>query len=158
MIRHYRVEDQDYIVNSHYELYNQEFGYDVSFREFIEKSVRGFMERTDNAETIFILEINEKQSGSVSIKKVNDTTAQLGLFLVEPNVRGTGYGQKLIEAAITFSKENGYRSIILWTNSELKAARRMYERAGFKLKNTRTQMLSKKVLLEEKWELLLVDS
>ncbi|WP_332633925.1 GNAT family N-acetyltransferase [Halalkalibacter flavus] len=157
MIRTYRLEDKDYIVNSHYDLYNKDFGYDLSFRDFIEESVSGFIERADSYENIFILEIGGKQSGSVSIKKVNAITAQLGLFLVEPNVRGTGYGQKLVETAISFSKENGFESIILWTNSELKSARRIYERVGFELKKTQTQILSNKELIEEKWELMLVD-
>ncbi|WP_096200157.1 GNAT family N-acetyltransferase [Bacillus sp. FJAT-45350] len=158
MIRTYRVEDKEFIVSSHYDLYSKEYGYDLSFRDFIEESVSGFIERADSDETIFILEISEKQSGSVSIKKVNDTTAQLGLFLVEPNVQGTGYGQKLVETAINFSKEKGFESIILWTNSELKSARRIYERVGFELKQTQTQMLSNKELIEEKWELMIVDS
>ncbi|UCZ55000.1 GNAT family N-acetyltransferase [Bacillus shivajii] len=152
------MEDKDYIVNSHYDLYNKEFRYDLSFRDFIEESVSGFIERADSKENIFILEIGEKQSGSVSIKKVSDTTAQLGLFLVEPNVRGTGYGQKLVEQAITFSKDSGFKTIILWTNSELKSARQIYERAGFELKETQTQILSNKELIEEKWELKLVDN
>ncbi|MFD1739423.1 GNAT family N-acetyltransferase [Bacillus salitolerans] len=158
MIRSYRLEDKDYIVNSHYDLYNKEFGYDLSFRDFVEQSVRGFIERANSDENIFILEIDERQSGSVSIKRVNDTTAQLGLFLVEPNVRGTGYGQRLVEKAINFSKENGFKSIVLWTNCELKSARRIYERFGFELKETQTQMLSNKELIEEKWELTLVDN
>lgn len=158
MIRTYRLEDKDYIVNSHYDLYKKEFGYDLSFRDFIEESVRGFIERANSDENIFILEIGKKQCGSVSIKRVNDTTAQLGLFLVEPNVRGTGYGQKLFETAINFSKENGFKSIILWTNSELKSARRIYERFGFELKKTQTQVLSNKELIEEKWELVLADN
>ncbi len=82
----------------------------------------------------------------------------MGLFLVEPNVRGTGYGQKLVETAINFCKKNGFKSIILWTNSELKSARRIYERFGFELKETQTQMISNKELIEEKWELILVDN
>jgi GNAT superfamily N-acetyltransferase len=155
MIRTYRLEDKDYIVNSHYDLYSKEFEYDLSFRDFIEESVIGLVQRADTEENIFILEVNEKQSGSISIKKVNDNTAQLGLFLVEPNVRGTGYGQELVETAINFCQEKGFASIILWTNSELKSARRIYERVGFELKKTQTQILSNKELIEEKWELML---
>lgn len=158
MIRKYRLEDKDYIVNSHYDLYKSEFGYDFSFRKFIEKNVSGFIERADSYENIFILEIDGKQSGSISIKKVNDTIAQLGLFLVEPIVRGTGYGQKLVETAINFSREKGFENLILWTNSELKSARRIYERFGFKLKKTQMRILSNKELIEEKWELMLVDN
>ncbi|WP_197208134.1 GNAT family N-acetyltransferase [Cytobacillus firmus] len=153
MIRTFSLFDVDYIVNSHSELYNKEFKYDLSFRDFIEKSVNEFIERADNKENIWILEIGGKRSGSISIKKVNDHTAQLGLFLVEPNVRGTGYGQKLIDTAIKFCEEMGFDNIILWTNSELKSARRIYERAGFELKKTQTQILSNKEMLEEQWEL-----
>ncbi|MBM7661078.1 GNAT superfamily N-acetyltransferase [Bacillus mesophilus] len=156
MIRTYRLDDKDYIINAHYDLYNIEFGYDLSFRDFIEESVSGFIQRKNTEETIFILEINDRKCGSISIKKFNDDTAQLGLFLVEPNMRGTGYGQMLVTEAITFCKEKGFKRIILWTNSELKSARRIYERVGFVLKETKTQFLSNKELLEEKWELLLV--
>lgn len=42
MIRTYQPDDKDYIVNSHYELYNNEFGYDLTFKDFIEQSVNGF--------------------------------------------------------------------------------------------------------------------
>ncbi|GAF65522.1 putative acetyltransferase [Bacillus sp. TS-2] len=154
MIRNYRLSDKDYIVRSHYELYNKEFGYDLSFRDFIVKRVDGFIDRADSDESIFILEIDEKNMGSVSVNKVNDATAQLGLFLVDPNARGTGFGYKLVEAAINFSKQRGYKDILLWTNSELKSARRIYEKFGFVLKESQTKLLSNKEVIEERWELV----
>ncbi|KYG28120.1 GNAT family N-acetyltransferase [Alkalihalobacillus trypoxylicola] len=153
MIRNYRLSDKDYIVKSHYELYNQEFGYDLSFRDFVESKVNGFIKRSDSNEMIFILEIDKKNSGSVSINKLNETTAQLGLFLVEPNARGTGFGRKLIETSINFCKEKGYKNIYLWTNSELQSARRIYEKFGFVLKESETKILSNKEVTEERWEL-----
>lgn len=51
------------------------------------------------------LEVEGKQKGSISIKKVNENTAQLGLFLVEPDIRGAGNGQQLVQTAIDFCKE-----------------------------------------------------
>jgi GNAT superfamily N-acetyltransferase len=153
MIRTFRLEDADYIINSHYEIYNREYQYDLSFRDFIAESVKGFIKRSDSKENIWILEIEGKQRGSISIKKVNDKIAQLGLFLVEPSLRGSGYGKQLLQKAIDFCKENGYQTIILWTNSELKSARRIYEKNGFQLKETRIQTLSNKELIEERWEL-----
>ncbi|WP_051314790.1 GNAT family N-acetyltransferase [Alteribacter aurantiacus] len=155
MIRTYRAEDKDYIINSHYELYHREFKYDLSFRDFVLKSIGGFIERGDPHENIFILDVNGKPSGSISIKKHDDTTAQLGLFLVEPVAQGTGYGQKLVEKAITFSKEKGYNRIILWTNGELKAARKIYIKMGFELRETKTSFLSNQEIIEEKWERLI---
>ncbi|WP_051957363.1 GNAT family N-acetyltransferase [Bacillus sp. UNC322MFChir4.1] len=157
MIRTYRLDnDVDYIINSHYELYSREFNYDLSFRNFIADSVKGFVERCDNKENIWILELEGKQSGSISIKKVNKDTAQLGLFLVDPTVRGAGYGQQLVQTAIDFCKKLDFRNIILWTNSELTSARRIYKKNGFVLKETRIQTLSNKKLTEEQWELNLL--
>ncbi|NDI33203.1 GNAT family N-acetyltransferase [Chengkuizengella sediminis] len=146
MIRTFRLEDVDYIINSHFRIYNREFNYDLSFRDFIGDSVKGFIKRANNKENIWILEIQGKQNGSIGIKEINDDTAQLGLFLVEPNVRGTGYGQQLVQTAIGFCKELSFKNIILWTNSELTSARRIYEGNGFELKETRIQTLSNKEL------------
>jgi hypothetical protein len=36
MIRSFQLEDADYIIYSHYEIYNREYQYDISFKEFIE--------------------------------------------------------------------------------------------------------------------------
>ncbi|OAT72965.1 GNAT family N-acetyltransferase [Parageobacillus thermoglucosidasius] len=153
MIRMFKLEDADYIINSHYKIYNREYQYDLSFRDFIAESVNGFIKRSDSKENIWILEIEGEPKGSISIKKVNDKVAQLGLFLVEPDLRGSGYGKQLLQTAIAFCKEKGYQAVILWTNSELKTARRIYEKNGFQLKETRMRNLSNKELIEEKWEL-----
>jgi GNAT superfamily N-acetyltransferase len=59
----------------------------------------------------------------------------------------------LLQTAIAFCKEKGYQTVMLWTNSELKSARRIYEKNGFQLKETRIRNLSNKELIEEKWEL-----
>ncbi|MFS1514288.1 GNAT family N-acetyltransferase [Chengkuizengella sp. SCS-71B] len=155
MIRTFKQDDINYIINSHYKLYNREFNYDLSFRDFIENSVNGFIKRSNIKENIWILEIQGNKSGSISIKKVNEETAQLGLFLVDPNARGAGYGQQLVQTAIDFCKEFGFKKIVLWTNSELTSARRIYERNGFQLKEIRIQTLSKKELIEERWELFI---
>ncbi|QPA32542.1 GNAT family N-acetyltransferase [Thermaerobacillus caldiproteolyticus] len=149
----FKLEDADYIINSYYEIYNREYQYDLSFRDFIAESVNGFIKRSDSKENIWILEIEGEPKGSISIKKVNDKVAQLGLFLVEPDLRGSGYGKQLLQTAIAFCKEKGYQTVILWTNSELKSARCIYEKNGFQLKETRIRNLSNKELIEEKWEL-----
>ncbi|WP_054974498.1 GNAT family N-acetyltransferase [Paenibacillus sp. A3] len=153
MIRNFTLDDVDYIINSHYEIYNREFQYDLSFRDFIEKRVKGLVERSDDKENIWILEVDGKSSGSICIMKINEDSAQLGLFLVAAHVRGAGYGNRLVRTAIDFCKEIGFKRIILWTNSELISARRIYEKNGFQLKETRSQILSNKELIEERWEL-----
>jgi|SRR5690625_183371 len=153
MIRSFTHEDKDYIINSHYELYNKEYNYDLSFRNFIEGKVEDIIKKTYDNENTWILEIERAKRGSISIRNVSDKVAQLGLFLVEPATRGTGYGTQLVENAIAFCKEKGYQTVILWTNSDHTSARNIYKKQGFQLKQTKIKTLSNKELSEEKWEL-----
>ncbi|MDV2682898.1 GNAT family N-acetyltransferase [Alkalihalophilus lindianensis] len=155
MIRAFELEDKDYIINSHYQVFNREFQYDLSFKAFIAKRVEEIVTRSDSKEQIWIVEVDGKQKGSICLMKKDEETAQLGLFLVEPTLRGAGYGQQLIEVAINFSKKVGFKRMILWTNSELTSARKLYERNRFTLKTTQIQTLSNKELIEEMWELTL---
>lgn len=156
MIRPFKLEDRDFVINSHYEIYNKEYNYDFTFKQFISLSIDDYIRRADDLkERIWILEVDNKPKGSIGITKVNESIAQLRLFLVDPSLRGTGYGKELIKTAIDFCKDADYRDIILWTNSDLLSARYMYEKFGFRLTESKKVKLSNQELIEEKWELTL---
>ncbi|QTL51273.1 MULTISPECIES: GNAT family N-acetyltransferase [Priestia] len=156
MIRDFNENDKDYIIDSHYKIYNKEYNYDLSFKEFISNSINQYIKNANSLlENIWILDIDGCPKGSISIKRVNEDVAQLGLFLVDPSLRGTGLGKQLVQTAIDFCKEKNYKKVVLWTNSELVAARRIYKNKGFQLIETRKQFLSNKELVEEQWELSL---
>jgi ribosomal protein S18 acetylase RimI-like enzyme len=58
--------------------------------------------------------------------------ARLRCFIVDESARGLGVGRKLLDAAMEFVREKGFRECQLSTLSSLTTARSMYEKAGFK--------------------------
>ena len=73
MIRDFNENDKDYIIHSHYKIYNKEYNYDLSFKEFISNSVNQYIKNANNLlENIWILDIDGCPKGSISIKRVSE--------------------------------------------------------------------------------------
>ena len=64
-------------------------------------------------------------------------------------------GARLVDECIRFARSAGYRKIVLWTQSELLAARRVYERAGFTRRAAKPHCSFGRKLVAETWELAL---
>ena len=60
-----------------------------------------------------------------------DTCELVKMYLL-PQSRGKGLGVSLLNKCIDFAREKGYKNIYLETMPELKAAIKLYEKAGFK--------------------------
>ena len=57
--------------------------------------------------------------------------AEMHLLGVKPAYRGKGLGKRLIEAAVSKARSEGYSKIILWTQRPMKAAQKLYESTAF---------------------------
>jgi GNAT superfamily N-acetyltransferase len=92
----------------------------------------------------------------VFLVRKSQVVAKLRLLLVEPSVRGVGIGKHLVSECVRFARRVGYKKIRLWTQSELAAARSIYQNAGFKLlRGKKHSSWSRKDLVAETWELKL---
>jgi GNAT superfamily N-acetyltransferase len=155
-LRKHRPGDMGWVVQRHGELYWDEFGYGERFEALVAGIVAGFIRSLDaKRERCWIAERNGRRLGAVFLVKKSATQAQLRLLLVEPAARGSGLGKRLVRACIRFAREAGYRKLVLWTQSELAAARGIYERAGFRLVRTEAHQSFGKPLKGEYWELKL---
>src|SRR5438034_3594784 len=104
-------------------------------------------------ERCWIAEQDGQAVGSVFLVERSKTVAQLRLLLVEPTARGTGLGTRLVSECVRFARQAGYRTVTLWTQSELRAARRLYQAAGFRVVGKEKNHSFGKDLVSESWEL-----
>jgi DNA-binding MarR family transcriptional regulator/GNAT superfamily N-acetyltransferase len=127
--------DLGWIVARHGALYVRQYGGDPRFEAMVARIVADYAGRPDPArEAVWIAEVDGRPAGSIAcMAAAGSDTANLRLLLVEPSARGMGVGERLVAECLRFAERVGYRRITLWTTSELAAARRIYQRAGFTL-------------------------
>jgi|SRR6266851_2201626 len=156
LLRCHQPGDMGWVVHRHGVLYAQEYGYDEHFEALVASIVAEFIANYDaKCERCWMAEREGALVGSVFLVRKSKTIAKLRLLFVEPAARGLGMGARLVSECIRFARHAGYKKIALWTQSELTAARHIYDKAGFKLVGKKPHFSWGKNLVAETWELTL---
>lgn len=155
LLRPSRAGDMGWVVQRHGEIYWQEYRYDQRFEAFCAEIVAHFLLNLDpKREACWIAERDGENVGSIFVVQKSKTVAKLRLLLVEPSARGLGIGKRLVEECVRFSRDAGYKEIVLWTQSELHSARHLYQQAGFKVVDSkRHDSFGREGLVAETWKL-----
>jgi DNA-binding MarR family transcriptional regulator/GNAT superfamily N-acetyltransferase len=157
LLRSHEAGDMGWVVQQHGATYAREWGYNAEFEALVARIVADFLDHYDaRRERCWIAEKDGENVGSVFLVRKSKTVAKLRLLLVDPRARGLGIGKRLVDECIRFARQAGYRKLTLWTQSELDAARGIYQRAGFTcVRRQPNDRFGKKGLVAETWDLRL---
>jgi DNA-binding MarR family transcriptional regulator/GNAT superfamily N-acetyltransferase len=155
VIRAPRPGDIGWVVSRHGALYAEEYGWDETFEGLVADIAGAFIKSFDaRRERCWIAEREGDIAGAVFLVKGPDRhSAKLRLLYVEPSARGLGIGSRLVAECGQFARTAGYKRIVLWTNSVLASARRIYEAAGYRLVQSEPHHSFGHDLVGETWEL-----
>ena len=98
-----------------------------------EKQLYGFNESVfARGGAIFMARAGDRRVGCCAAIPHDDETIEVAKLAVDPSVQGQGVGRRLVNAALAFGIERGFRRAVLTSSSKLVAALKLYESVGFR--------------------------
>lgn len=135
LLRDLAPGDAGWVVMRHAEGYAVSDGFDASFEALVARILADFISarRAPTDRAWIAVGPDGTRLGSIFCVRLDETTAQLRLFWVEPEARGTGLGRHLLETCLAHARALGFARMTLWTHESHAAACRLYEKQGFTL-------------------------
>ncbi|MBV2360415.1 GNAT family N-acetyltransferase [Thalassococcus sp. CAU 1522] len=145
--------DAGWLVQQHGDLYARAEGFDETFGALVADILRDFEAHRDPAmERAWIAWQGGARLGSIFCVRVDADTAKLRLFLLVPQVRGLGLGQRMLEECMGWARRRDYRRMVLWTHESHQAACALYRKAGWRLTRSVPVRSFGVDLVEQAWE------
>ncbi|MEO1192379.1 MAG: GNAT family N-acetyltransferase [Pseudomonadota bacterium] len=123
------------VVGLHMAYYAPAWGFGLAFETKVASELAAFLQGHDAARDLFLgaYDGQGQLCGSLVIdgKDAAGAGAHLRWFIVD--AAGQGLGGRLLDQGMAFCRDRGYRRVYLSTFAGLDAARRLYERHGFRL-------------------------
>lgn len=147
--------DAGWVASRHGALYWTDEGYDLRFEAFVMRILADFIETRGDGERAWIAHRGETRLGCIFCTRPEPEVAKLRMFLVEPDMRGTGLAQALLGRVMEFARQAGAKRLVLWTHESHRAAGRLYRRSGFTLLSQKPVEAFGQPTMEQNWEIAL---
>jgi GNAT superfamily N-acetyltransferase len=161
LFRSHCIDDMATVVRSEGIGYADQYGWDETFEELVAQIVSEFLLHFNpEKERCWIAEIEGQHVGHIFLVQhpTEPDTAKLRLLFIDPSARGIGLGDTLISECVRFAREASYKRIVLWTQSILTPAIRLYTKAGFRLIKEEPHHSFGHDLIGQEWELNLTST
>jgi GNAT superfamily N-acetyltransferase len=124
------------VAEMHADYYHHHWGFGLFFEAKVATELAEFLCRFEKGRDGFWTIVSgNRVEGAIAIDGLHGLTtgAHLRWFITAPEVRGLGWGRRLMAEAVSFCDRRSYHRIGLWTFAGLDTARRLYESFGFRL-------------------------
>ncbi len=85
----------------------------------------------DKGGFIFYAKLNDEIVGTASLLKKSESVFELGKMAVVEKAQGYKIGTLLLENCLEFAKEKQIKTLLLYSNTQLKSAIHLYRKYGF---------------------------
>jgi len=125
------------VAEMHARYYSREWGFGLYFEAKVASEVSEFLMRFESSRDGFWTVVNNDNRvlGSLAIDglKAPSAGAHLRWFILSRDLAGQGWGNRLMEEAVSFCRDREYPRVYLWTFDGLHVARHLYEKFGFRI-------------------------
>lgn len=112
--------------------YSKEFRESLSFQA-IEKEVAQLQKLYSPPDSrLFLLIVGSEAAGCVIVKRLSSEDFELKRMYIDPQHRGKGYSQAMLDMAIGTARNMGAKRLLLDTDSTMTNAMHLYEKNGFR--------------------------
>lgn len=148
-------EDIAWIIRAQADGYASEYGWGAEFERLVTGIARDYAARSDAPrQSGWIADLGDDRVGCVLLVEGDaPSTALLRLLFVDEKARGRRIARRLVAECIAFAEAAGYDEVLLWTTSNLSAARRIYQEFGFELLRQEPRIMFGDVVLSQDWRL-----
>jgi GNAT superfamily N-acetyltransferase len=121
------------IATLHARYYSASYGFNQVFEAKVARELGEFVCRYDPAhDRLWLVRRADEVLGSLVVDGGDGGgAAHLRWFILSEQVRGQGFGKRLMADAMVFCRDRGFQSMYLWTLGGLDAAIHLYEGEGF---------------------------
>ena len=147
--------DIGYVIYLHGLLYKKEFNYGTEFETYVAEGLAEFYQQYNpEKDRVWICEYQNKIVGFLLLMHRGEA-AQLRFFILVPECRGIGLGNKLMTLYMKFLEEKKYKSSYLLTTDDLLASAHLYKKFGFKLTEEKSSDAFGKPVVQQRYDLTL---